>query len=110
MLMIDEPNPGSAGVPNNTVVLPPANSPPQMICATAAGCAETGTGGSPSPYQTQPNVFLGQVSGSTITWNNVPIDPPGPGVTHTIRLTNLRANASQLPLSTTLIPTAITAA
>jgi List-Bact-rpt repeat protein len=110
MLMIDEPNPGSAAaVPNNTVVLPPAGSPPQMLCATVAGCAETGTGGSPSPYQTQPNVFLGQVSGSTITWSNVPIDPPGPGVTHTIRLTNLRANASQLPLSTTLIPTTITA-
>jgi hypothetical protein len=111
MLMIDEPNPGSAAaVPNNTVVLPPAGSPPQMICATAAGCAETGTGGSPSPYQTQPNVFLGEQSGTgTIIWNNVPIDPPGPNVNRTIRITNLRANASQLPLSTTLIPTAITA-
>src|ERR1035438_6425204 len=111
MLMIDEPNPGSAAaVPNNTVELPPAGSPPQMICSTAAGCAETGTGGSPSPYQTQPNVFLGQVSGTgTIIWNNVPIDPPGPNVNRTIRITNLRANASQLPLSTTLIPTAITA-
>jgi hypothetical protein len=81
-----------------------------MICATAAGCAETGTGGSPSPYQTQPNVFLGEQSGTgTIIWNNVPIDPPGPNVNRTIRITNLRADASQLPLSTTFIPTQITA-
>jgi hypothetical protein len=107
LLMIDDPNPGSASVPGSAV--PPLNSPPQIICASPTGCAETGTGGSPSPYQTQPNVFLGQVSGSTIIWNNVPIDPPGPNATRTIRITNVRANASQLPLSTTLIPTAITA-
>ncbi len=110
-LMIDEPNAGSAAVPDQNVTVPPPNSPPQKLCPpSSAPCAETGTGGSPSPYQTQPNVFLGHQSASdTITWSNVPFDPPGPNLNRLIRISNLRANASQLPLSQTLIPTQITA-
>jgi hypothetical protein len=58
---------------------------------------ETGAGGSPNPYQTQPNVFLGQqTSVDLVTWS-IPFDPPGPFANHVVRITNLRTNASQLP-------------
>ena len=95
-LLIDEPNPpDSAAVPDSTVAPPRPSSPPQILCAPGSSpCAETGTGGSPSPYQTQPNVFLAQQTASnTLSWS-IPFDAPGPDMSRLIRITNLRANAS----------------
>jgi hypothetical protein len=74
------------------------NPPPQILCMPLGSeCAETGTGGTPSPYQTQPNVFVGKQSGTSTLYWKVPIDPPteAQGMRR-IRLTNLLANASQL--------------
>jgi len=113
-LMIDEPHPAPAvAVPNNTVVSPPAGSPPQILCIPqGAACPEIGkfTGvPSPSPYQTQPNVFSGlQNTANSVLFLGVPIDAPGTAGVRVIRITNVRANAFQLGLASTLIPTQIT--
>jgi hypothetical protein len=113
-LMIDEPHPPSGqAVPDNTVVLPPAGSPPQILCTPqGTSCNELGKFvGVPSnsPYLTQPNVFSGQQnSASSVVFLGVPIDAPGTAGQRVIRITNIRANAFQLGVSSTLIPTQIT--
>jgi len=54
------------------------------------------------------NVFQGRQSGANqIVWLGVPIDPPGTTSTRIVRITNIRANANQLGVSSTLIPTQI---
>jgi|SRR5580704_14796245 hypothetical protein len=123
-LMIDEPHavPGSgnAPVPDQTVQNPPVGSPVQFLCTTpfnsggqGAACPEKGTFvgiPSPSPYATQPNVFSGvQNSASSVVFLGIPIDAPGTAGTRVIRITNIRANAFQLGVSSTLIPSQITA-
>jgi hypothetical protein len=111
-LMIDEPHP-AAPIPNTTVVLPPAGSPPQIL-AVPQGLSHPETGTfvgvpSASPYQAQANVFSGQQnSASSVVFLGVPIDAPGTAGTRVIRITNVRANAFQLGVSSTLIPTQIT--
>ncbi|MBI4892389.1 MAG: hypothetical protein HY821_17325 [Acidobacteria bacterium] len=93
LLMIDEPLPGAqflaSSIPNTTVV--------------------TGMGnGDYAASATRPNLFLGQQQGSnSIVWLNIPFDPPGTTRNRVLRIANVRANANQLGVSTTLIPTAI---
>lgn len=94
LLMIDEPAPAmqlvASSVPNTTIV--PA----------------TGSGMYYGGYPGRPNVFVGQVVGTnSIAWLNVPFDPPGTTSNRVIRLANVRANANQLGVSSTLIPTSI---
>src|SRR5258708_7793780 len=48
-----------------------------------------------------------QVSVSAVEWDGVPIDAPGTTGVRVVRMTNVRANACQLSLSSTLIPTQI---
>ena len=96
-----------AGLSEATLLIDEPGSGPVRSCtANLAGnsCPETGTGfGCQSPYFTQPNVFLGWQSDSktigfdskTIVFKDVPIDPPGPGVTRFVRITNVRADASK---------------
>jgi hypothetical protein len=123
-LMIDEPHPAAAvAVPNNSVVLPPAGSPQQSLCTENGqgnSCPMTGTFvGVPSPSPYDPgvegranaafNVFSGQQnSASSVVFLGVPIDAPGTAGQRVIRITNVRANAFQLGVSSTLIPTQIT--
>jgi hypothetical protein len=93
VLMLDEPQPGNqylaSTIPNTQVV--------------------TGMGnGAYMPSSSRPNLFLGQQAGAnSIVWLNVPFDPPGTTGNRVIRLANVRANANQLGVSSTLIPTAI---
>lgn len=94
LLLIDEPAPANqlvaTSVPNTTIV-------------TASGSGQY-FGGFPG----RPNVFVGQVVGTnSIAWLNVPFDPPGTTSNRVIRLANVRANANQLGVSSTLIPTSI---
>jgi hypothetical protein len=105
LLMIDEP----AGTDTNGGNL--------RYCTINGGCPMTGVGGqaggvnylngdaqNPSPA----NVFQGRQSGANqIVWLGVPIDPPGTTTTRIVRITNVRANANQLGVSSTLIPTQI---
>jgi hypothetical protein len=54
------------------------------------------------------NVFVAhQVSGSQVVWYGVPIDAPGTAGTRVLRMTNIRANASLVPPSTSLLPYSI---
>jgi hypothetical protein len=110
LLMIDDPFPASPSPPPPSSLPPGPNAPPQNLCTPlGSDCTATGTGGTPSPYQTQPNVFVGKQDGASRLYWKVPIDPPGANVTRVIRITNVRANASQLPVSTGLIPTMVQA-
>lgn len=94
VLMIDEPQPGNQFVATT--------NPPYT--GTVAGWG----GGIYAPSASRPNMFLGQQAGSnSIVWLNVPFDPPGTTPNRVIRLANVRANANQLGVSSTLIPTAI---
>lgn len=105
LLMIDEPGPSA-----------------QRYCSQNGGCAingvgtATGTDGladgvdydAPTVEGGVPNVYQGRQSGAnSIVWLGVPIDPPGTNATRIIRITNVRANANQLGVSSTLIPTQI---
>jgi hypothetical protein len=105
LLMIDEPSAAA-----------------QRYCSVNGGCAITGVGGAAgsdgrsdgidydelSTTGTVPNVFQGRQQGAnSIVWLGVPIDPPGTNATRIIRITNVRANANQLGVSSTLIPTQI---
>ena len=102
LLIVDNAIPENP-VPSSAVLYPSA--PPQIFCAPAGStCKEKGTGGAPSPYQTQPNVFAGtQTNGGSVQWK-IPVDPPGVNNARIIRLTNLRANVSQLGVPTLLMP------
>jgi len=124
--------PGGAFTP--FTVVRPVTSPPQSVCFAnqassntqpsaanpAVGCnVELGTyngispglpGAAPSPYQTQPNIFVARpTAANQITWLGTPIDAPGTNAQRVIRITDVRANACQLGLSSTLIPTQIVA-
>jgi len=124
--------PGGAFTP--FTVVRPVTSPPQSVCFAnqassstqpsaanpAVGCnVELGTyngispglpGAAASPYQTQPNIFVARpTAANQITWLGVPIDAPGTNAQRIIRITDVRANACQLGLSSTLIPTQVVA-
>ena len=107
LLIIDDAFPAKA-VPSSASASPQAG--PQILCQPlGATCAEQGTGGSPSAYQTQPNVFAGtQVSADTLQWT-VPIDPPGVNNTRVIRLTNVLANVSALGVPSISLPLSVQA-
>lgn len=101
LLMIDEPS----GTNSNL-----------RYCTTNGGCAMTGVGtaggvnylSGDAQNLSPANVFQGQqVGANAIAWNGVPVDPPGSVGTRIIRMTNVRANANQLGVSSTLIPTQI---
>ena len=60
--------------------------------------------GSPGHY----NIFQGFQNGiNAIAWDGVPIDAPGTAGIRVIRITNIRANAFPLGVSSTLVPTSI---
>jgi len=94
LLLIDEPGPSE-----------------QRYCTTLGGCPATGGSQPASVYDEEgnaKNVYQGRQSGAnSIVWLGVPIDPPGSNATRIIRITNVRANANQLGVSSTLIPTQI---
>ncbi len=105
LLMIDEPS----GADTNGGNL--------RYCTTNGGCIMRGVGGQAGgvnyltgdSQNTLPaNVFQGRQAGANqLVWLGVPIDPPGTTTTRIIRITNVRANANQLGVSSTLIPTQI---
>jgi hypothetical protein len=118
LLMIDEPH--STNNPNTPLRLcgdvrtneVPTNPGVCTMFGTGNGSGVY-SGANPSPdvsVNNRPNVFQGrQVAPNAIEWAGVPVDPPGtlPGG-RIIRMTNIRANANQLGVSSTLVPTQIT--
>jgi hypothetical protein len=119
LLLIDEPYPTAAGgdpPPPVGTVPTAANAHTQLACiannntnceiiSAGPGIGAAGNyNGSAGHY----NVFQGSQTGvNTIAWTGVPIDAPGTAGTRVLRITNIRANAFQLGVSSTLIPTQI---
>jgi len=99
LLLLDEPQPCAPGLGCQLV----ATNVPNIVPVTASGSGEY-FGGAPG----RPNVFVGQVVGTNqVSWAGIPFDPPGTSAARKIRLVNVRANANQLGVSSTLIPTSI---
>jgi hypothetical protein len=89
LLLIDEPNSGLPGASN---VFLACNTP-------NTGCVMTSNGTGVGTYSGAAghfNVFQGVVTGNQVTFFGVPVDPPPPGGSRVLRLTNIRANASAL--------------
>lgn len=107
LLIVDNAFPQNP-VPSSAQSAP--STPKQIVCQPIGStCTEQGTGGTPSPYQTQANVFAGTVtSANTLQWT-VPIDPPGVNNTRVIRLTNVLANVSMLGTPTLAKPKSVQA-
>lgn len=109
LLMIDEPH--STTNPTIPLLICGAATAPEVVNSPGV-CAMTGTGNGLAVYNgsaNRPNVFQGrQVLANAVEWAGVPVDPPGTQTTRIIRMTNIRANANQLGVSSTLVPTQIT--
>jgi hypothetical protein len=109
LLIVDDAFP-AAPVPSTAIRSSSNSAATQLVCPATGGvntCAITSTGtasGAPGgDYDgnnvgvTHYNVFQGVVTGANqITFLGVPIDAPGTVGTLTLRITNIRANASQL--------------
>jgi hypothetical protein len=120
LLMVDEPH--SAARPN-TQLLACGDSGTVETFTGSGVCVVTGTGGGDTysgdpadtgnadPEQGRPNVFQGTWTAAqpnSVSFLGVPIDPPGTSGTRVFRITNVRANANQLGVSATLVPTQVT--
>lgn len=95
LLLIDEPN---ASI--------------QTLCPAGSLCAITSANGNGTGNYVggagRENVFQAQQSGTnSVTWLGVPVDPPGTAGNRVLRMVNVRANANQLGVSDTLIPSSI---
>jgi len=125
LLVIDEAYPATP-FPAIGVAPPQQGSPrPQTVCfsnttgqgSTPVNCnvfngtynAATFTfAGSPYNQAGSSNVYVAHsASISQVTWLGVPIDAPGTAGTRVLRMTNVRANACLVGLSSTLVPSSI---
>jgi hypothetical protein len=125
-LTIDEPYaagaavpstaPGVAGAPQTQLACAAVNSTNCAILGVGATPAASGPVGANGPYNGSTghyNIFQGFQNGvNSVAWLGVPIDSPGTNSagqlnTRVIRITNVRANACLLGVSSTLIPTQI---
>jgi len=96
LLLIDEPTPAQQRVC------------PVATCIIYGQPTAAGNGISYNSTAGIPNVYQGSLAAAnSISWLGVPIDPPGSTGTRIVRITNVRANANQLGVSSTLIPTQI---
>lgn len=102
LLLVDEPH--SQANPSTPLT-------PCIPASTFTSCPIVSTGNPAQTYDGsagRPNVFQGQQQGAnSIVWLGVPLDPPGTAFTRVFRITNIRANANQLGVSSTLVPTQI---
>jgi hypothetical protein len=77
-------------------------------CGITGAPSATGAGINYATAANIPNVYQGSLAAAnSISWLGVPIDPPGSTGVRIVRITNIRANANQLGVSSTLIPTQI---
>jgi large repetitive protein len=83
-------NPLNQNLPNANefktafTVIPGSTTSVGCTVSTTTGCVQVNN----------PNVFEGSVSGNSVTFVGIPIDPPGTQATRIYRITNLRANAT----------------
>jgi hypothetical protein len=127
MLLIDEPAPaiqlacGDSGTSVDpvlgTCVVTSKNGNGQGDFDSSNTIAYLDTTGTPVGPFKRPNIWQGRClptgscatgSASSITFLGVPVDPPGTGPARTLRIVNLRGNATMVPLSS-FLPTPILA-
>lgn len=118
LLTVDEPFPTGTPFPSSAV--PVLGAAPQLGCLAngTTNCEIPGSGvalnfGVNGPYNGSAghyNMFQGIANGgpNQINWQGVPIDAPGTAGSRILRITNVRANASQLSPGSSLVPTTIT--
>src|SRR5581483_11604653 len=82
LLLIDEP--GSKGNPN------------QLLCASTVGCGLTGAGSGVKydGFAGRPNIYQGSIGGGSVTFFGVPLDAPAANGSRTLRVVNLRMDAT----------------
>lgn len=107
LLLIDEPTQAVQNV--CTVAAEQANACPVYGLGILAASPYLPGSGNGNPF----NVFQGQWVGlagrNSITFSGVPIAPPGTnGGTRTIRITNIRANASEVAVAVSGSPSSVT--
>ncbi|MGJ5818508.1 InlB B-repeat-containing protein [Paludibaculum fermentans] len=94
-----------AGALTESLLLIDAPGPLAQVPCTGDPSTCGWTGGSPGV-----NVFQGKVlAPNAIAFYGVPVDPPGDFKLRAFQFANMRINASELPVSATLIPTIATA-
>jgi len=69
--------------------------------ANAYGC------GRPNVFQGRPGAAVNNAAGNTTVFAGVPLDPPGTTTNRTIRITNVRANATQVATAGSTFTTAV---
>ncbi|HTR35053.1 MAG TPA: hypothetical protein VMH80_04080 [Bryobacteraceae bacterium] len=124
LLLIDEPFPVDpvpstgpnaqtypAGAPIDQMACLANNTTNCAIISNGSGIGNTGSYNGqvdfPGPHTgNHYNVFQGiQTSPTQITWTGVPIDAPGTAGVRTIRITNIRTNATQAAVGSSFLPT-----
>jgi hypothetical protein len=92
--------PNNPGTPTGTI-----NEPISFFFNTTQ---QQGSVGAPGYSCGRPNVFQGRLGAlqnanqyNAVTFLGVPLDPPGTAIGRTLRITNIRANAAQLGVSST---------
>jgi len=97
---------GQAGVvglaAGGSVACGGVGSPVTVTGTTSFGC------GRPNVFQGREGTVFNPGQFNAVTFNGVPIDPPGTGTTRTLRFTNVRADAEFLQVSSTFTPQTIT--
>ncbi len=96
------------GLSDALLLIDEPNATEQKVCAQPP-CPAISIGDPANQYKgNAASVYVGRtVSVNALEWDGVPIDPPGTTGLRLLRMTNVRANACQLGLSSTLIPTQI---
>jgi hypothetical protein len=96
LLFIDDPAPGN----QQPFIFDPLNPPPIINGVGGSGINYANPNAAVNGGQPIPNVFQGRRSDpNSIVWLGVPIDPPGTAAMRVFRITNVRANANQLGVS-----------
>jgi len=85
-----------------SVVCGAAGSPASVTSIASFGC------GRPNVFQGRQGTVFNPQQFNAVTFNGVPIDPPGTGTTRTLRFTNVRADAEFLGVAPTFQPQTIT--
>ncbi|MBA3976213.1 MAG: hypothetical protein C0504_18555 [Candidatus Solibacter sp.] len=105
MLLIDEPN-AISGTPSDTNRV-------QTLCPAPGNCTRNavnniGTGSYIGGSTDKTNVFQAlRSTDNSVVWLGVPVDPPGTSGNRVLRITNVRANASQAFIQNTLVPSSV---
>lgn len=79
-----------------------------LTCGTTGPAVGTFGCGRPNVYQGREGTQFNPGQYNAVTFNGIPVDPPGTSTTRTLRFTNLRADAEFLNVSSSFSPSTVT--